>query len=152
MKVIVDGDACSRLGTIIKICRKDNIELHVFHDIDHELEMDYGEEHIVTMGSNSADYAVLSVCRRGDIVVTRDTGLASMVLSMKIACVNDNGREYLDKDIDNMLADRYMSTLERGSGIKKPVRGKWPKAKKKNFETFFPRMIEREKQKLSEAV
>lgn len=152
MKVIVDGDACSRLDTIIRICRQGNIELHVYHDEDHELDMDYGEEHIVMMGNHSADYAVLSKCRRGDIVVTRDAGLASMVLSMKVACLNDNGREYLEKDIDNMLADRYMSALERGSGIKRPVHGKWPKAKKKNFETFLPKMIEREKQKLLEAV
>lgn len=152
MRVLVDGDACSRLDEIVRICRKGDVELHVFHDIDHEIDLDYGEEHFVMSGSDSADYALLAACRKGDVVVTRDTGLASMVISMDIACLSDSGREYLGKDIDNMLADRYMTALEREHGIRRPVRGKWPKAKKRNFETFLPRVILRERQRLSVAV
>ena len=75
-----------------------------------------------------------------------------MVLAMNVACLNDNGREYTERDIDNMLADRYMTMLEQENGIKKLDRGKWPRTKKKNFDTFLPKVIERERQRLIEAV
>jgi uncharacterized protein YaiI (UPF0178 family) len=152
MKVIVDGDGCEKLEKIINICRKDCIELHVYHDIDHEIDMDYGVEHFVMTGVNSADYAILSACRKGDVVITRDVGLASMVLSMNVACLNENGREFINRDIDSMLANRYMTTLEHENGIKSTDRGKrWLRAKKKNFDTLLPKMIEREKLKYSVA-
>ena len=151
MKVIVDGDGCEKLEKIINICRNGNIELHVYHDIDHEIDMDYGVEHFVMTGEDSADYAILSACRKGDVVITRDVGLASMVLSMNVACLNDNGREFITRDIDNMLADRYMTTLEQENGIKRLDHGRWLRAKKKNFDTFLPKMIERERQKFSVA-
>lgn len=154
MKVLVDGDACSKIKSITRICRKENAELHVYHDIDHEYEDmdDYAQEHVVMVGDNSADYAILSACRHGDVVITRDAGLAAMVLAMNVACLNDNGREYTERDIDNMLADRYMTMLEQENGIKKLDRGKWPRTKKKNFDTFLPKVIERERQRLIEAV
>ena len=154
IKVLVDGDACSKINSITRICRKENAELHVYHDIDHEYEdmNDYVKEHVVMVGDNSADYAILSACRRGDIVITRDAGLAAMLLAMKVTCLNDNGREYTERDIDNMLADRYMTMLEQENGIKRRDRGKWPRTKKKNFDTFLPKLIERERQKLMEAV
>ncbi len=154
MKVLVDADACSRIKSITKICRKEKTELHVYHDIDHEYEDmdDYAQEHVVMVGDNSADYAILSACRRGDVVITRDIGLAAMLLAMKVTCLNDNGREYTERDIDNMLADRYMTMLEQENGIKRHDRGKWPRTKKKNFDTFLPKLIERERQRFLEVV
>ena len=56
MKVIVDGDGCEKLEKIINICRNGNIELHVYHDIDHEIDMDYGVEHYIIQTVRQLSY------------------------------------------------------------------------------------------------
>ena len=77
LKILIDGDSCSKIDDTIHIAKKHDIPVHIYKDYDHELSNDYAEIHTVEVGSDSADFAIANNTDAGDIVVTNDTGLAS---------------------------------------------------------------------------
>ena len=123
MKILIDGDACSKIILIEKIAKQKNIPCHIYCDASRNLYSDYSEVHIVDIGFNSADMAIINHCKKGDIVITNDTGLAAMILAKSAYAINNHGMEFTDDNIAQLLIRRHICTSsKRASGRHKQMK------------------------------
>ena len=57
----------------------------------------------VGAGADAVDFKLVSLCRKGDIVVTQDYGVAAMILGKGAYGIYQSGKWYTDENIDQML-------------------------------------------------
>lgn len=139
MRVLIDADGCPVVDIALAAARERKIEAHIFCDTCHVFEKPGAETHVVPKGADSADFALVNFVRRGDIVVTQDYGLASMALSRGAVCINQDGNEYTEDNIDGLLFARHTSKKVRNAGgrIKGP-----PKRTKEQDARFREKLSE----------
>lgn len=70
----------------------------------------------VSIGADSADFAIVELLQPGDVVVTQDIGLASMVLGRGAAAIGVRGRIYDKATIDMQLFIRHEEKKVRRAG------------------------------------
>ena len=70
----------------------------------------------VGVGADSADFAIVERLQPGDVVVTQDIGLASMVLGRDAAAIGVRGRVYDKATIDMQLFIRHEEKKVRRAG------------------------------------
>ena len=70
----------------------------------------------VSVGADSADFAIVERLQPGDVVVTQDIGLASMVLGRGAAAIGVRGRVYTKATIDMDLFIRHEEKRVRRAG------------------------------------
>ncbi len=126
MRIIIDGDACPVVDITKKIAKQYNIGLILYCDYNHDIDLDYGEVRKVDQSNQSVDMEILNNSKKGDIVVTNDYGLASLVLGKKVHAINAKGLIFNEKNIDHLLMQRHINTKIRRAG------GKHPTSKKRN--------------------
>lgn len=140
MRIIIDGDGSPVKDTSIEIAQKYQLPVVIVTSIDHYSTKDYPEnvEFIyVDKGADAADYKIISLLQKGDIVVTQDYGLASLVLGKNIPVLHQTGKEYTIDNIDNLLEQRYLGAKIRKAG----QRTKGPKAFTKEDRQRFARSL-----------
>ena len=116
MRILIDADGCPVVDIALGVAREKNIECHIFCDTCHIFEKKGAETHVVPKGADSADFALANFARRGDIVITQDYGLASMALSRGAICINQDGNEYNEFNIDGLLFARHTAKKVRNAG------------------------------------
>lgn len=87
----------------------------------------------------SADMYIVNKVKRGDLVITDDYGLASLVLARGCLAISSRGKEYTNHNIDRLLMSRHLSYKERISG-KRP---KGPKRLTVEDEERFRRILQK---------
>lgn len=80
MQILVDADACPVVGIVEKLARERKIPVILLCDTNHVLNSEYSEVRVIGAGADAVDFALVSLCRKGDIVVTQDYGVAAMAL------------------------------------------------------------------------
>ena len=80
VQIFVDADACPVVGIIETIAEKYNIPTTLLCDTNHILYSNYSEVIVVGAGADAVDYKLISICYKGDIVVSQDYGVAAMAL------------------------------------------------------------------------
>ena len=80
MKIFVDADACPVVRIIEDVAEKYRIDVALLCDTNHILTSDYSEVIVVGAGADAVDYKLISICHKGDIVVSQDYGVAAMAL------------------------------------------------------------------------
>ncbi|AEB07340.1 protein of unknown function DUF188 [Coriobacterium glomerans PW2] len=70
----------------------------------------------VSVGADSADFAIIELLEPGDVVVTQDIGLAGMVLGRGAAAIGVRGRIYQKATIDIDLLIRHEEKKVRRTG------------------------------------
>ena len=115
----------------------------MFCDTSHRIERENVKTIIVDKGPDSVDFKLLSVLKKGDIVITGDYGLAAMCLAKGGIVVNHNGKELTSDNIDQLLAFRYESAKIRRAGGR--TRGPKKRTEENNlaFEMKFRQICER---------
>ena len=116
MRIIVDGDACPGISIISKISRNYNLELIVYCDIHHYINLDYGVVKVVDSGFQSVDMYVVNECKSNDVVISQDYGVAAICLGKKAHLINPKGYYYTEENIDRMLEERHISQKIRRAG------------------------------------
>lgn len=108
MKILVDADGTNRIGQVEKIARKFKVPVMLFCDASRELKSSYS--YIICCDSyhDSTDIMLFNHCSRGDIVITRDIGLAGIVSVKGAKVLHCSGRIMDNKSIDRDLAYRAM--------------------------------------------
>lgn len=107
MKIYIDADSIQldRVEDIIKTGMDYKLDVILVHDYNHEynkfnlINYDYCEDIVVDCSKNSSDFKIINMCKKGDIVISKDYGLASLVLSKKASCINPNGFVFTNKNI-----------------------------------------------------
>lgn len=123
MKILIDGDACSVIDKTEKVAKSFNVETHIFCDTCRIIDSDYSELHIVDKGPNSTDFALVKHIETNDIVITNDTGLASMALARKAKVINSHGTYYTEHNIMEFLTRRHICYHEQRKQNRKQCRG-----------------------------
>lgn len=118
MKVLIDADGCPVLDITLDIAKKNNIEAIILCDTSHIINKEGIETITVSKGSDSVDFSLLRLVKKGDLVVTQDYGLAGMVLAKGGLAIRQDGLVYNDYNIDRLLEERHNSKKMRKSGAR----------------------------------
>lgn len=143
MRIIIDGDACPVVDITKNIAKRFDIKLILYCDYNHDIELDYGEVRKVDQSNQSVDMEILNNSKKGDLVVTNDYGLASLVLGKEVHAINGKGLIFNDKNIDHLLMQRHINTKIRSSGGKHPTSKKRNKKDDKKFENKLIKLIKK---------
>jgi uncharacterized protein YaiI (UPF0178 family) len=117
MKIIVDADACPKgaLEACLALGRQKAVPVWTVASFNHNIVADHHV--IVGDASQEADIKLMNLTEAGDLVVTQDWGLASMVLGKRAACLSPAGREFTAGQIDFLLEERALKAkFRRGGG------------------------------------
>lgn len=123
MKIFVDADACPVVDIVEDIATKYNIPVMLLCDTNHVLISDYSEVIVVGAGADAVDYKLISICHRGDIVVTQDYGVAAMALGKGAFAIHQSGKWYTNENIDQMLMERHLNKKARRASIRNHIKG-----------------------------
>ena len=123
MQIFVDADACPVVGIVEIIAEKYNIPTTLLCDTNHILYSDYSEVIVVGAGADAVDYKLISICHKGDVVVSQDYGVAAMVLGKGAYAIHQSGKWYTNENIDQMLMERHLNKKARRSSHKNHMKG-----------------------------
>ena len=123
MKIFVDADACPVVDIVEDIASKYKLDVTLLCDTNHVLTSDYSEVIIVGAGADAVDYKLISICNRGDIVVTQDYGVAAMALGKGAYAIHQSGKWYTDENIDQMLMERHLNKKARRASSRNHIKG-----------------------------
>lgn len=144
-KIRIDADGCPVVLQTVSIAQKMGLEVTIYCDTSHEIAVQNVQTKIISKGFDAVDFAVLNDVMKGDIVVTQDYGLAAMVLAKGAYCIDQNGREFTNENIDQLLFTRHLGQKIRAAG----GRTKGPKKRDKElnqiYEKKFKKLCERVK-------
>ena len=144
MRVFVDADACPVVGIIEKVAREHNVPVTLLCDTNHVLSSDYSEVIVVGAGADAVDYKLISICHRGDIVVSQDYGVAAMALGKHAYAIHQSGKWYTNENIDQMLMERHLNKKARRASRKNHLKGPRKRTSEDNerFRESFEKMIQ----------
>lgn len=143
MRIIIDADACPVVSLAVAAAKDFSLEAVIFSDTSHIISSDYAKCITVDKGADSADFAILSYCAPGDIIVTGDYALAAMCLAKKALAIKPDGTEYSDRNIDLMLNGRYLAKKMRDSGARAPKIKKRTRAEDEAFNSSIRAIIQK---------
>lgn len=139
MRILIDADGCPVVNETIKVAHKFNLESIIFCDTSHNFDEKNIKVIVVSKGIDAVDFAILNNIENGDIVITQDYGLASLVLSRNSYAINQSGMVYTNENIGELLYSRYISKKMRNSG----ARIKGPKKRDKSQDIIFKENLEK---------
>lgn len=141
MQIFVDADACPVVDIVETIAEKYNIKTTLLCDTNHVLYSDYSEVIVVGARADAVDYKLISLCHRGDIVVSQDYGVAAMALGKAAYAIHQSGRWYTDENIDRMLMERHLNKKAGRSSHKNHIKG--PKKRTEEDDERFAQSFEK---------
>lgn len=92
MQIYVDADACPVVHIVEKVAERYGIAVTLLCDTNHILNSDYSEVIVVGAGADAVDYKLISICHKGDIVVSQDYGVAAMALGKGAYAIHQSGK------------------------------------------------------------
>jgi len=134
MKILIDADGCPVVDIAVGAARKSGIECTIICDTAHSIQRDGAKTIIVDKGADSADFRLVNLVSRGDIVITQDYGLAAMCLSKCAIVINQDGKQYSEENISGLLEFRAVSAKIRRSGGRTKGMSKRTSQQDKDFE------------------
>lgn len=123
MHIFVDADACPVVSIVENIAEKYKINVTLLCDTNHVLNSAYSEVRVIGAGADAVDFALVNLCRRGDLVVSQDYGVAAMVLGKGAYAIHQSGKWYTNENIDQMLMERHLNKKARRSSQKNHIKG-----------------------------
>lgn len=119
MNILIDGDACPVKDIIIEEAIKREIPVTIVTSFAHfsNAPQPPGVKTVyVDSGADAADFKIIQLAKRGDLLVTQDYGLASLALPKGLTVLHHKGFAYDNSNMERLLEDRYMSAMVRKSG------------------------------------
>lgn len=122
IKLFIDADACPVKDEIIQITQSYPIDLVFVASYAHVGKKDDHRWVYVDSSKEAADLYIVNHAKDGDIVVTQDMGLASLLTSKNVYVITPHGKTVLEEDMAIVLHQRYLSYkhLSEGKKIKGP--------------------------------
>ncbi len=114
MRILIDGDACPQKEDILKIAHQYFIDVILFIDYAHEVDMNrYQKVIYCDVDRDSVDSQIVKRVKENDLVITQDYGLAGLILSKKAKVLHLSGKMINENNIDELLFSRYASSKMR---------------------------------------
>lgn len=140
-RIFVDADACPVVRIVEEIAKSHKVPVTLLCDTNHVLHSDYSEIRVIGAGADAVDFALINLCKAGDIVVTQDYGVAAMALGKGAMGIHQSGMWYTDVNMDRLLMERHMAQKQRRSSSKK--HGKGPKKRAETDDSDFADSFDR---------
>nr|WP_235816591.1 DUF188 domain-containing protein [Bacillus massilionigeriensis] len=137
--IYVDADSCPVKEEIVEISERFSVEVIFVASYDHvKNNLSMGTWKFVDSRKEAADLFIMNKVKAGDIAITQDIGLASILLPKKVHVLSPKGDPYMETKMDTALDLRYLSAKGRQQGIY----GKGPKPfTKENRQKFRKELI-----------
>lgn len=158
--LFIDADACPVTREAIDCARKahlpvviagnttQNLERHIRPDDPRRAEDAWNGFWVdtldVSIGSDSADFAIVEQLARGDVVVTQDIGLASIVLGRGASAIGVRGHVYRRETIDSALLIRHEEKKVRRAGGRTGGPAKFTGKDRRRFTRNLMRLLRKE--------
>ena len=141
MKLWIDADACPVIKIVERVAKAHGVPVMLLCDTNHVLSSDYAEVKVIGAGADAVDFALINLCRCGDVVVTQDYGVAALALGKGAYAIHQNGGLYTQDNIDQMLMERHLARKVRMG--KHHLKGPKKRTKEEDeaFETAFRRLL-----------
>ena len=141
--ILVDADACPVVREVEAVARRHDLPMTLLCDEHHIMYSDYARVRHVSSGADAVDIALMNLCRRGDIVVTQDYGVAAMALGKGAFAMHHSGKRYTDDNIDQMLMERHLAKKARRASGKHHLRGpaKFTEEDRQRFSVAFESFV-----------
>ena len=109
ISLYIDADGCPVVEEAIAIAHSFAMDVVIVCDYAHAFApRDRGQVCLCDQGKDSVDFHILKQVQRGDIVITQDYGLASLLLTKGVHIISQNGLIYHHENMDELLAQRHM--------------------------------------------
>ena len=141
LHIFVDADACPVVSIVENIAYKYSVPVTLLYDTNHVLESEYSEVIVVGSGADAVDYKLISICNKGDIVVSQDYGVAAMALGKGAYAIHQSGKWYTNDNIDRMLMERHLNKKARRASGKNHIKG--PKKRTSEDDEHFSESFEK---------
>lgn len=143
LEIYVDADACPVVNIVENVAKEYSIPVTLLCDTNHILTSDYSTVKVIDAGADAVDFALITLCHKGDIVVTQDYGVAAMALGKGGHPIHQSGKCFTNENIDQLLMERHISQKARRSSSKNHLKGPRKRTPKDNehFEESFRRLI-----------
>ena len=140
---MVDADACPVVRIVERLAEKYEVPCTLLCDTNHVLSSAYSEIRIIGAGADAVDLALVNLCKRGDIVVSQDYGVAAMALGKGAYAIHQSGRWYTNENIGELLMQRHITKKARRSSRKNHLKGPAKRTAEddQRFEEAFEKMI-----------
>lgn len=143
MTIYIDADACPVTRIAEEIAREYALPVVILCDTSHMITSAYSQVKVIGQGADAVDIALINLCRRGDIVLTQDYGVAALALGKGAKAIHQSGKWYSDENIDLLLMERHIAKVARRKSkhhLKGPARR--TAQDDERFAVSFRRMIE----------
>lgn len=144
MQILIDADACPVIKITEKTAREYQIPVTLLCDTNHILQSDYSTVKTIGAGADAVDFALINLCKKGDIVVTQDYGVAAMALGKGAYAIHQSGRRYTDENMDRLLMERHLSKKARRASAKNHLKGPVKRSKEDDlvYEQSLRKLVE----------
>ncbi len=124
MKILIDADGCPVVDIALACAGRKGVQVLLICDTAHSLEREGAQTITVSKGADSADFRLVNLVKKGDLVITQDYGLAAMALAKQAVVLDQNGMRYTDGNIDSLLLARHTARKIRmgGGRLKGPAK------------------------------
>ncbi|MCJ2147666.1 MULTISPECIES: YaiI/YqxD family protein [Bacillus] len=116
--IFVDADACPVKDEVLKTAADFDVKVVFVASFEHFQVTRKEEENwtYVDPHKEAADLYIANHVRPGDVVVTQDIGLASLLLGKKVYVMSERGFLFEEDTIDHALFRRHVAQKLRRSG------------------------------------
>ncbi len=139
MKILLDADGSPVRKYVVSIAEKHQIDLVIVSNIHHMIDEPYGDVVTVDDAHDQADHEIIKRTQKGDLVITQDYGLASLVLAKKAYAMHQDGWFFTHANIDHLLMTRHLNQKMRRAR----KRTKNMKKRKQETNDIFIKALER---------
>jgi uncharacterized protein YaiI (UPF0178 family) len=152
VKIYIDADGAPWRDLVIEQGKKYGVTVVMVADYSHVFPEEEGVERVVVDGgADAADFAIVNQVQEGDLVITQDVGLASLILPKGAAVISPRGHEFSEGSIEGRLARRWLhSRIRMARGKIKCPRSIAP-ADRGQFLSLLERKIIASKRRADEA-
>lgn len=136
----VDADACPVKEEIVDICQQYKVKMVFVSSYAHKMTLPEVAK-VVTVDSEkeAVDLYIMNQVKKGDLCVTQDHALASVLLARGVTVLSPRGLIYREELIGQMLEARHFASKQRRMGAKT----KGPKPFKKADRLHFAEQLHR---------
>lgn len=146
MKIYVDADASPVKDIVISVAQQYMIPVTLVKSISHfshDEEIVGVETIYVDTGADAADYRIMQLAEKNDIIITQDYGLASLGLGKGCLVLHHKGFAYTNANIDQLLQTRHLSAKARRSGQKTKGPKPFTDEDRKKFKALLEKVIKK---------
>ncbi|MBQ8619693.1 MAG: YaiI/YqxD family protein [Clostridia bacterium] len=142
-RILVDADACPVIRIVERAAKVHGVPVTLLCDTNHALTSDYAEVKVIGAGADAVDFALINLCRRGDVVVTQDYGVAALALGKGAYAIHQSGNMYTQDNIEQMLMERHLARKARMGKGKHHLKGPKKRTKEEDeaFEAAFNQLL-----------